>query len=94
MGQSKSGTSICATIIVLFAILSTISEWGLIFNYVMENPSNLPFFFIYVSAGVIGLVAWLIVGYRGRPLNTSSYSHVDDRVSTGYIDYERQNDYD
>ena len=94
MERDKSKTSICVVILVLLAIISMIGDWGLIFSYVMNNPSNLPFYIIYVSAGVIGLIAWLIVGYRGRPLNTSSYSHVDDCTSTGYIDYERPKDYD
>jgi hypothetical protein len=94
MERNKSGTSICIVILVVFGILSTVNEWGLIFGYVVENPSNLPFYFIYVCAGVIGLISWLIVGYRGRPLNTSSYSHTDDLTSMGYIDYERRKDYE
>jgi hypothetical protein len=92
--EKKPVFSICFTLIIIFSIGLMLSEYSIIFGYVLENPSSMAFFIIYIGAGVIGLIAWLVVGYQGRPLNPSSFSHVDDLASTGYIDYEHQKDYD
>jgi hypothetical protein len=62
-----------------------------IFYFVLRNPSHLPFYIVYISVGIISLIAWLVVRYRGRPINPSTYPSSllhDDHVSSGYIDYK------